>query len=70
MNWILIFVVSAFIVQILIFFFTKKRKQEENSIIFKYNIRNAADAFRLLNSHSIPEADRLEIEKYYQEERP
>ena len=70
MNWILIFAVSAFLIQILIFLFYKKKKHGVNNILLKYNIRNVADAFRLLNGHGLPEADRLEIEKYYRNERP
>ncbi|HMP98189.1 MAG TPA: hypothetical protein PKC24_00320 [Cyclobacteriaceae bacterium] len=68
MNTILIFVLAAFIVQVLIFFFVRKQKEERSAVIIKYNIRTAGDAFRLLNDPHVPEEDRIEIEKYYQDE--
>lgn len=65
MNLILIFVAIAFAVQILIFVFAGKKKQQESTVLIKYNIRTAADAWRLLNDPHVPEEDRLEIEKFY-----
>ncbi len=69
MESILLFVVFAFAIQVLIFIFVrKKKKQEESGVVAKYNIRSAADAFRLINDPHVPEEDRLEIEKFYKGE--
>lgn len=68
MKSLLILVSIVFILQIVIFFVIRrqKRKQREESVIEKYNIRSAADAFRLIQDQSIPEEDRLKIEALYQ----
>ena len=46
----------------------KKKQEKENSVIERYNIRSAADAFRLLQDNSIPKEDRDKIEMLYKGE--
>jgi hypothetical protein len=65
---LLIVVVSVVLVlQIALFFAIRARRKndKENSVIEKYNIKSAGDAFRLLNNPEIDEADRAEIERLY-----
>lgn len=66
----IIFVAIVFVIQIALFFVirAKKKEEKENNVLLKYNINSPADAFKKMNDMSIPEADRLEIEKLYSKE--
>ncbi|HNP19529.1 MAG TPA: hypothetical protein PKL31_13915 [Fulvivirga sp.] len=67
MNLLIILVSIVLGIQVALFFVirNKRKKEKENSVIEKYNIKSAGDAFKLLNDPSIPEADRIEIERLY-----
>ena len=64
---IIAFISIVLIVQIVLFFLirSKRKKEKEKSIIEKYNIQSPGDAFKLMNDMSVPEKDRLEIERLY-----
>ena len=69
MAFLIILVSVALLVQLGLFFLIRaKKKQFKNSVIGKYNIKSAGDAWRLMNDPSIPESDRSEIEKFYKGE--
>ncbi len=70
MNFIIALVVIVLIIQIGLFFLirAKKKKDKENSVIEKYNIKSAGQAWNLINDPETPEDDRIEIEKIYQGE--
>ena len=70
MNFIIALVVVVLIIQIGLFFLirAKKKKDKENSVIEKYNIKTAGQAWNLINDPETPETDRIEIEKIYQGE--
>ncbi len=67
MNMLIVFVVAVLILQVTLFFVirAKKKKERENSVIEKYKIKSAGDAFSLMNDTSIPEEDRMKIEQLY-----
>ena len=67
MNFIIALVVIVLFIQIGLFFLirAKKKKDKENSVIEKYNIKSAGQAWTLINDPETPEADRIEIEKIY-----
>ena len=70
MEMFLTFIVIVLLIQIAIFFITRKKKKQigsKDSILEKYNIKTRGDAFKIINSHRVPEPDRLMIEKFYQE---
>jgi len=70
MTFLIILVSFALLVQLGLFFLIRARKKQfKSSVIGKYNIKSSGDAWRLLNDPSIPEVDRLEIEKFYKGER-
>jgi hypothetical protein len=66
-NVLLIVAVVVLVFQLVMFFVIRKQKRtlKENSIEDKYNIRNRSDAWKLINSPGLPEADRIKIEKLY-----
>jgi len=70
MNFIIALVVIVLFIQIGLFFMirSKKKKDKENSVIEKYNIKTAGQAWNLINDPETPEDDRIEIEKIYQGE--
>ena len=70
MNFIIALVVIVLFIQIGLFFLirAKKKKDKENSVIEKYNIKSAGQAWNLINDPETPEDDRKEIEKIYQGE--
>ncbi len=70
MNFIIALVVIVLFIQIGLFFLirAKKKKDKENSVIEKYNIKSAGQAWNLINDPETPEDDRIEIEKIYQGE--
>jgi len=70
MNFIIALVVIVLFIQIGLFFLirSKKKKDKENSVIEKYNIKTAGQAWNLINDPETPEDDRIEIEKIYQGE--
>ena len=70
MNFIIALVVIVLLIQIGLFFLirAKKKKDKENSVIEKYNIKSAGQAWNLINDPETPEADRIEIENIYQGE--
>lgn len=67
MNWLLLFVFLVLVLQVVMFFIirAKRKKDKRKNVIEKYNIRTAADAFRLLQDPNIPENDREKIEELY-----
>jgi len=70
METLFIFVIVALFIQIALFYMAKQKKKltvTKDSILEKYNIKTKGDAFKLINSHQIPEVDRIKIEKFYQE---
>ena len=70
MNTFLIFVAIVLLLQVALFFMIRKKKKQEkqNSVIERYNIKSAADAFRLIQDNSIPKEDRNKIEMLYKGE--
>ena len=70
MNLFLILAVGVLILQVVLFFMIRKKKREDkkNSILEKYQVKSAADAFRLIQDTSIPEEDRQKIEALYKGE--
>ena len=69
MTFLIILVALALLLQVGLFFLIRaKKKQMKEGVIGKYDIKNSADAWRLINDQSIPEKDRLEIEKLYRGE--
>ena len=63
----MIFVGVVFVIQIALFFIirAKKKQERESNVLIKYNINTPADAFKRMNDMTIPEVDRMEIEKLY-----
>ncbi len=47
----------------------KKKKERENNVVYKYNIKNSGDAWRLLNDPTIEESDKALIQKLYDGEQ-
>lgn len=70
MEWLLIFVGLVLIFQIAVFFMirAKRKRDKRENVLLKYDIKTPADAFRLLQDHSLPEDDRRKIEKLYRGE--
>ena len=70
MTTFLIFAFLVLALQIALFFMIRKKRREEknNSVIERYNIKSAADAFRLLQDNTIPQNDRDKIEALYKGE--
>jgi hypothetical protein len=71
MNGIIVLVSIVLILQVVMFFVirAKRKKEKANSVIDRYKIKSAGDAFRIMNDPSIREEDRLEIEKLYNGEK-
>ena len=69
MTLLLVVVSLVFIMQIVMFFVirNRKKKEKENNVLLKYNINSPAEAFKKMNDMSIPEEDRMEIERLYNE---
>lgn len=67
MYSLMIFVGVVFVMQIVLFFVirAKRRKEKESNVLLKYNISTPADAFKKMNDMSVPEQDRIEIERLY-----
>lgn len=67
MNMLIVFVVAVLILQVAMFFMirAKKKKERENSVVEKYKIKSAGEAFKLMNDNAIPEEDRIKIEQLY-----
>ncbi|ELR73663.1 hypothetical protein C900_02067 [Fulvivirga imtechensis AK7] len=70
MEWLIVFVGLVLLFQIAVFFMirAKRKKDKRENVIEKYNIRTPADAFRLLQDHSLPDNDRKKIERLYRGE--
>ncbi len=70
MTLLFVFLGFALVLQIVLFFIirARRKREKENNVLEKYDIRNAADAFKRMNDMSIPEEDRMEIERLYQRE--
>lgn len=66
---LMVFVSLVLILQVTLFFVirARRKKEKERNVIEKYHIHSAGDAFQLMNDLSIPEVDRLEIERLYQD---
>jgi len=66
MTFLIILVSLALLLQIGMFFLIRaKKKKMKEGVISRYNIKSSGDAWKLLNDPSIPEEDRMEIEKLY-----
>ena len=67
MNGMLVFISVVLILQLVMFFVIRARRKKikTSSVIERYNIKTAGDAFRIMNDPTLPEEDRLEIEKLY-----
>ncbi|MDX1628150.1 MAG: hypothetical protein R3345_05590 [Fulvivirga sp.] len=67
MKWLIVFIIGVLILQIALFFVVRriKKRNKENSVIEKYNIRSASDAFRLIQDPDVPSEDKQEIERLY-----
>lgn len=70
MSSLLIIALIVLVIQILLFFSIRSGKQEQelkktSELEDQYHIKTRADAWRLLNSSEIPEADRIKIEDLY-----
>lgn len=67
MEWLFLFVGIVLVLQIAMFFVIRaqRKKDKRQNVIEKYNIRTPADAFRLLQDHSLPDEDRKKIEELY-----
>ena len=71
MNILIGIVILALLLQIGLFFLIRSKKKElKSGVIERYNIKSPADAWRLINDLTIPEADRQEIERLYKGEQP
>ncbi len=70
MKFLIFLVVAVLLFQIGLFFLIRyrKKKEKESSVIEKYNIRTAKDAWDLLSDPDLPEDDREKIQKLYQGE--
>ncbi|TRX58606.1 hypothetical protein FNH22_12045 [Fulvivirga sp. M361] len=70
MNTFLVFAIVVLLLQVGLFFMIRKKKKEQkrNSIVEKYNIKSASDAFRLIQDNSVPQEDRDKIELLYKGE--
>ena len=67
-SLLLIVVLIVLVIQVLMFFSIRSRKQDSkktSELEDQYHIKTRADAWRLLNSSEIPEADRIKIEDLY-----
>ncbi len=67
MNLVIAFVVAVLVFQIVLFFVirARNRKMKSESILEKYQIQSAADAFRIMNDPDIPQEDKEKIELLY-----
>jgi len=63
LYWIILF---AALVQLAIYYFNRQKKKED-SVLDKYNIKSRGDLFKIINSHNLPEEDRILLEKHYQQ---
>lgn len=70
MTAVFIFLTLVLGLQVAMFFLIKKRRRrdKEQNVLLKYDIHSPADAFKRMNDMNIPEADRLEIERLYQQD--
>ncbi len=68
MTLLFVFLGFALVLQIVLFFVirARKKREKESNVLEKYDIRTSADAFKRMNDMSIPEEDRMEIERLYQ----
>lgn len=64
---LLYIVTGVLIFQIILFFVNRNRNKKDtrSSILKRYNIHSAKDAWNLINDPSIPDADKEEIEVHY-----
>ncbi len=67
MNLVIAFVVAVLVFQVVLFFVIRARnkKMRQQSVLEKYKIQSAADAFRIMNDPDIPQEDREKIEILY-----
>lgn len=63
----LIIAILVLTLQLAIFWYVRKerRKYQEKNVLFKYDINNRADIFRLIQDQTIPEEDRKKLESIY-----
>ncbi len=71
LNTLIIFVVIVLVIQIALAVVGRRlrKKQKENNVLYKYDIKTPHDAWKLMGDQSIPEEDRKEIERIYNNER-
>ncbi|GAB4240256.1 MAG: hypothetical protein Tsb0034_16670 [Ekhidna sp.] len=70
MNWIYVLLGVTLAIQVTLFFWGRKirKKEKENNVLLKYNINSRQRAWQLLADPSIPDKDKEEIQKYYDQE--
>ena len=66
MTFLLILVIVVLALQVGLFFYIRKtRKLPEKSVLGKYDIHTARDAWNLINDPAVPDSDKEQIEVYY-----
>ena len=70
MTQIIVLVVLVFGLQIGLFIWGRKirKRDKENSVLERYGIKSRADAWRTLSKPDLPENDRKELERLYNQE--
>ena len=64
---VLALVVLVFQIGIFIYLRRKNKKMKEEDVLYKYNIRSRADAWRTLADPDLPENDREKIREIYED---
>ena len=68
MTALMILALVVLAIQVVIFFMTRARKrrlQQPSEIEKKFGIHSRADAWRILNTQDLSEAERVEVEDLY-----
>lgn len=68
MNWLIVLVSVALVLQIALFILGRRirKREKKNSIIEKYNINSRQKAWQLMGDTTIPEEDRKKIKALYE----
>lgn len=69
--WVYVLVGFVVIIQVGIFIMGRRirKREKETNVLLKYNINSRQRAWQLLADPSIPEADKKEIQAYYDGEQ-
>lgn len=66
MKWLAVLMIIVLAAQVGIFFYSRKLKKEnKNHVLHRYNIKTSKDAWEVLHDPDLPEEDREEIERIY-----